>query len=780
MAKKDFMKYFKIVVLVMVLIFFTVETVQAQAVFGDDLTRPSNWVSQGEPEEETLSTASTEKRILDGDNTDPDAGDALVIEDEGEISTITGFAVEIRKDDNTVINYGTISTVDDESSAIKLMSGDDNTIINYGTISSKGENAHGIGIYGDSNTITNEAGGTITTEGFGAYGIKSRGDLNTLINYGTISTRGENGHGIYSKGDDNSIFNYGLIELLGDGTGIYSEGDGDKIANYGTIYREQNGLGISLNGDNSEAINYGTITLHGDESIGMDANSADNMRLINNGIINAATGMFLNPGAEAEGETYSGTMINNGLISAEGGYYSWGMWLAMSNSSAINTGTISAKGGLHAVGIANENNNNTITNRGAIEVSGGEEANYGIWVETPTGMTNTINNFGRITASGNNAYAIKTEAGNELVNLYSSSWILGRIDLGAGEDRINIYSDNNPTIAKTLTFEGAESINYYGRVGVVNGNRVTLIDPTEHAVKATVLNSLTSGLHSVIHTRLNNIRPNTGRVWTESFSSYRKRGTEENLFAYDHAYKGGMGGVEKVYEHLRIGVTAGFSRTNVEANSESFRTDTNSYLAGLYGLYDFGFLKLQASLLGGSEYHKSTRMVFDNLKGFENARSDFKSYFLSPSIMISKDYELTKRFMLRPSIETVYSAGWYDEYHEHGSTNSNLGIDRKTLYAMNCKAGLMATYQITERFQVSVNGGGGARYTDDTSTDGDFEGSPFRIKSKNDDSVYSAQFGANVNYALKDNFNLNFNIQHSEMKGDEKRDIITGGFQFNF
>jgi len=48
----------------------------------------------------------------------------------------------------------------------------------------------------------------------------------------------------------------------------------------------------------------------------------------------------------------------------------------------------------------------------------------------------------------------------------------------------------------------------------------------------------------------------------------------------------------------------GYSRANVEADTESFRTDSNSYFGGAYGQYDFGRIKLAASLIGGYEDHE--------------------------------------------------------------------------------------------------------------------------------------------------------------------------------
>lgn len=825
-----------------VLFFFTIEAVQA------DRAKPDN--EKVESYENEVDTVPAGQQILDGDTNNPDGGDTLVIEEGGEI--LTGDAddaddsehgVVMRGDYNEMTNNGWILTLKDGSHAIDLF-GYENIIINNGLIQANGKNAHGIkslrhyntiinsgiikatgengfGIHsnGNDNTITNKFGGEIIT--LDGIGIFSKGDNNKITNEsgGLISTRGEDGHGIAIDGHNNKITNSGMIELFGlDSYGIKAYGDWNEIANYGTIYGEQSGIGISIKGNKSIAINYGTITVRGEWAIGMDANKADNMRLINNGIINAQIGMLLNPGAEAEGETYSGTMINNGLISAEGGEYeNWGMWHAMSNSSSENTGTISAKGGETAMGIIVHGrdpvtdemfniNNNTITNRGTIGVSGGEYANYGIWVETPTGMTNTINNFGRITASGNNAYAIKTEAGNELVNLFSSSDICGDIDLGEGDDILNYYvgarikgridlaegqdtanvnGTGRPAIAHTLTFHGAENININNIIGVRNSNTVTTIDPSIQSVKAPVLNSLTTGLHDVVINRLS-VKPDNSHYWADTFHSYRETESDGVMFKYDQQYNGVMGGYDRTKGNIRFGIMAGYSNGKTEGKYKSFETDSDSFFGGIYGEYNLGIFRIASALILGYEDHQDERKVIDNEvggcgeAGYELAKADHESYFFSPSITLSRRFEISERWLLEPSVTGVYSIGRYENYNEKYTVNSNLGIDDRTIEAFNGKIQLKSIYRLADKIKLGAYGGATVTYTDDEHIDGNFGDTRYRYSARNDDSIRGGQFGAYVNFAVKDNFNLNFNFEHSEMSGDEKRDFVTAGFQCKF
>jgi len=224
----------------------------------------------------------------------------------------------------------------------------------------------------------------------------------------------------------------------------------------------------------------------------------------------------------------------------------------------------------------------------------------------------------------------------------------------------------------------------------------------------------------------------------------------------------------------------GFSRANVEADSESFRTDSNSFFTGIYGQYDFGRYKLAASLICGYEDHDNTRMVVDNLSGYENARADFGSLFVSPSVTVRADYTVAHRLLLRPMATVTYSAGWYDDYHEHGTTRSNLEIDDRTLQSLNSTLQLSAIYQVADWCEFELNGGGTARYTDDGSIDGNIAGSDFRFTATGDDNVYGAQVGAYLGADVTEQLELYVNAEFSRASGDETRDFFMAGLQFSF
>ena len=357
---------------------------------------------------------------------------------------------------------------------------------------------------------------------------------------------------------------------------------------------------------------------------------------------------------------------------------------------------------------------------------------------------------------------------------------------------------NTPRYSATFSFEDVESINLNNVVGTVIDGVVVSIDPTGQSVKGPILDFMCTGLHEVMRKRLAHFKPELIKLastriepgmlttpdqpqgWGEMFHFYRKRDKDGRLFAYDHEYNGFASGFERTYKRLRAGAMGGFLRANVETDSESFRIDSNTYFTGVYGQYDFGRIKLAASLISGYEDHENSRMVFDNLSGDETARADFGSMFLSQSVTVRADYTVAHRLLLRPSATVTYSAGWYDEYHDHGTTRSNLEIDDRTLQALNGKLQLSAYYQIADWCDFELSVGGTARYTDDGSIDANLGGSDFRFTATNDDSVYAGQLGAylsvDVNYRLE----LYANGEFSDASGGETRDFFMVGLKFDF
>ncbi len=322
--------------------------------------------------------------------------DTLVIEEEGEINVEDGEAVMIQGNNNRLTNNGTITHDGFWDRGIQIFNSSSNTIINNGTITS--------------------GTGQNTWE---AISSDYTSDSNTVTNNGTILTEGSGAHAIEMKGENDIITNNGTITTeREDSDGISSSGAGSTITNNGTITTErEDSYGIFLTGTGSTVTNTGTI---------ITTNPDDSSYSISRGIFSIASGSTV---------TNTGTITSTGL-----------------NSRGITSNGSGSSSGYDS----------TVINTGSIRVIG----NGSLGIKSSTFSfgsfftTQTINNYGFISATGEDSYAILGESGNETLNLFCGSQVTGTIDLGGGTDTVNIYSGDSCQDPSTLDIRGAEIINY--------------------------------------------------------------------------------------------------------------------------------------------------------------------------------------------------------------------------------------------------------------------------------------------------------------------------------
>ncbi|NGX46554.1 MAG: hypothetical protein K940chlam2_01746 [Chlamydiae bacterium] len=166
------------------------------------------------------------------------AGDELIIEEGGAVTTTNEDAVSMNADNQKTTNDGAISTTGASARGILNNGGSNAVITNSGSISTTGSGASGIlTIVGDNVVITNS--GSISTTESNAYGIvNDSGAFAVITNSGSISTTNLTAHGIVNDGDNVVITNSGSIS---------------------TTESNAYGIFINFNSDNAHVINSGTI-----------------------------------------------------------------------------------------------------------------------------------------------------------------------------------------------------------------------------------------------------------------------------------------------------------------------------------------------------------------------------------------------------------------------------------------------------------------------------------------------------------------------------------------
>ena len=587
------------------------------------------------------------------------------------------------------------------------------------------------------------------------------------------------------SGDNTTITNNGTINVTGAGVEAILQGGNATIINNGTINADSLLAGddagtqatLFLSGANNVVINNGSINTSGKQSDAVD-NRGDFLIFTNNGSI-TTTGVS----SEAFFVRGDNSVYNNlGLIDTLGDNAD-GILSSGDNDVFNNSGTIITRGD-SAAGIFYNGTSATITNSGTIRTKGTSSAGV-----LSNGSV-TISNSGLISAEESATQSINGSNNADTLNLLSGSQIIGIIDLDNGTDIVNISGANN---SSTLTLTDVETINLLNGNGLLVGDVATVVDPTGQSVRSAVLGTTTFAVHNVVNQRLAHnevLKPiqvatseltsgmvfqeRAPQLWGSALGEMRERDLEGIALGYDHNYVGFTGGYEASFYKARIGLLGGFIRSTVKTTGDRFGrlrsvdTDTDSFFAGAYSQYFLGGINLTTTLMAGYGDHENDRAVVDNLNGFETAQADFSSLFISPSLTLSSVYRVGTQVELRPSVTFAYSAGWYDDYAESGTTRSDLVIDDRNVHALTGQLQLAAAYSLAEESELEFRAGAKARYTDNDDIDVNLAGTDFRIPNASDDSVHGGYVGVNLRVAIKEKINLVADIEHGRAGGGEE------------
>ncbi len=255
----------------------------------------------------------------------------------------------------SVANNGSITTTGDLAESIGIEGGSAN-VVNNGAMTISGDSAVGVAIEGNGAEVTNAGVGEILVSGEDSEGIGIEGNGFTILNTNRIVADGFQAVGIGVLGDSGTISNLGgTIETTGNrspaigvlGTGLLGERD---IINEGVIKTGGNSSpGIAVRGNSHiiENAASGEISTAGSDSSGIRV-EGDFGTIENNGTIvttgDAAIGMQMTANALGEG-----TLTNNNEIttSAGDGISVTGDGMTITNDGVIGDWYSRARGRAH-------------------------------------------------------------------------------------------------------------------------------------------------------------------------------------------------------------------------------------------------------------------------------------------------------------------------------------------------------------------------------------------------------------------------------------------------
>lgn len=369
-------------------------------------------------------------------------------------------------DTSTCTNDGTLSStggVDQIGSGAWVFNNNYNNLAvtntSAGTITSE---STGI-VVGGNNVVSIKNDGSITTtkNGSGSWhnaGIRTEGTITELINSGTIESWK---FGVFVNG--------GLVnELTNTTTGVISSttsaaiedtGKIENLTNDGTISGYNTGIILEGNGSITNLVNNGTITATGattqwfGSAIFLNSTAAQIGTITNNHLITTDKYGILNYGT-------IGTINNYGTIeTASTGILSYGNIGEINNYGNITTTTLSNGQGIF-LGSTSTVSSNTINNYGTISA----QKSYGIDVNNNN--TLIINNQGTIAANKQGVYVEKAASGAIINNTGTISGNTGSINIKS--DNATIY--NYGALMGNVSLGTSSSIYLLGQQSTVEGN----------------------------------------------------------------------------------------------------------------------------------------------------------------------------------------------------------------------------------------------------------------------------------------------------------------------
>ena len=380
------------------------------------------------------------------------------------------------------------------------------------------------------------------------------------------------------------------------------------------------------------------------------------------------------------------------------------------------------------------------------------------------------------------------------LNLLAGSEIIGAIDLD-GSDDVDIANIYAGSISATLTFVNTESINLIGP-GVKLGDTVVSVDGTAEAARSVTLSSVTSSIHDLIGQRMaRSSKPASAQVaastessaipleqhkplfWGQVFGTSLDREAEGSARAYEHEHSGINFGYEWAFNQARVGLVGGLVNSDTDGQAASFSTNADHYYVGAYGNHKIQHFNMTASLLAGYGSHDNERLVVDNLKGYERAKSDFDSVFVSPSLTLASAYTVSDKLELRPSASVSYSVAWLEDYSESGTSQSNLSVDERKIQVLTTKLQVAAAYAYAVDNEFEFRVGLNSRYSDDDDTKISIGGKQSKFGNVGDESVTGGFVGARLRASNSGQLAL---VADIELGGNNDEDYARGNLSLEF